>query len=136
MSLFLNHKYIPRPLTDGWLERALTDIYIELYKGKWGGIVPPPPQDEDVSFLYSLNDRFVAVHKKHLKFGANIVEFGENWIRNAYVFFDYSKIESVCKWIDKNDPLIMGPNVPTYYALPSDRHFYGTDFQYWDDDPV
>lgn len=119
----------------GCLASALTTIYRRLYSDKWNKFVPDPSGYKDFEFLYFVNDEYIAFHRKHEKFGENIVEFGVNDLQNAFCFFDYSRLPVIFEWYDNHSQQLdtQGPSVPTYYAFPKDRYFYGTESQQWDD---
>jgi len=124
----------------GSLSSALTEIYQSLYLGEWSKNVPPVTEFKEDKLLYGVNYTYIKLHKNHKKFGTNIVEYGDNTLKNHYCFFDYSRLEALFEWYEKHIELCKehniydtsdAPPIPTYHALPSDRLSYGTAAQEW-----
>ena len=125
----------------GSLASALTEIYLNLYLREWSKSVPPISEFSEDKLLYGVNYTYIKLHKNHKKFGPNIVEYGDNTLKNAYCFFDYSRLEAIFEWYEKQKELygehqlydtMNAPPVPAYHALPSDRLSYGTTAQEWE----
>jgi len=131
-SIEMTHKFL-YCTSIGSMVVALKLIYRRLYIYKWNKSVPAPVTLNDFDVLYAVNDEYILFHRTHRKFGSNIVEFGDSSLRNYYCFFDYSVLFDLFNWFDASGRSDAAPPTQTYYALPSDRHFYEKERHFYQD---
>jgi hypothetical protein len=118
---------------------TIEHIYEDMYLRDWEREFPSTDFfKENTTILWGSNNQYILFHKKHPKFGLNIIEAGDNFYKNLYVFFDYDHLKKIIKWMEKTEEEEewpgAAPAVPTHYALPEDRHFFGTQYQQWEDE--
>ena len=107
--------------SDGFLSHCLAFLYRVYRVGKWEGKLPEVSSLNDQQLLWGENYTYAIFHKNHKKFGNAVVEAVLCFHKNKFVFFDYSVLAPLFDALDNDKPL---PCVPTYYALPEDRHDY------------
>jgi len=127
-NLFLN-------ITSGHALRvALFNIFFNAYADVWNKENPDVDKMENVEHLYGVNYDYVILHKQHAKFGNNIIEYGDSGKKNYFGFCDLHYFMNILHWLDETLDMewpTEAPYIPTYYAFPEDRHYYGTKHQHW-----
>ena len=89
----------------------------------------------DIEGLYSLGPDYVIYHREHEKFGRDVIEVGNTYIKNnGGCFFDWEKLSQLYKIYKLDDTTLEIPHVPFYYALPEDRYDFKSGYAKWIED--
>lgn len=107
----------------------ISEVYRRYRLGDWNNELPLPDTLSEKQCLHAHYDTVGIFHKKHKKFGSNIIEVSNPYDQRAFVFFDYQYLKLVFDALDSEKEV---PHVPIYYAHPEDRFDYQNGTHMWE----
>ena len=109
---------------------VVEELYRRYLFGDWAGRLPPPETLEDQALLIGLNYDYCIFHRRHPKFGPNVLECANNWEEHLFAFFDYAALAAAIAALDAGRPV---SPVRAHHAVPADRHDVQHGWHLWDD---